>query len=223
MGSEYVGVERQGTVVVVNNVLRQTYMLLSLMVLFCAFGSLFAMKMNSGIINPMFQMFVIFGLFALINVFRNSALGLVFAVMLSTFLGYTLGPLLSMLLSNPATSNVVSASLFATSGIVGGVSLYAINSTTDFSYMRGLYVVGLCICILLSIANYFFFQMSGIALLFSCMIAVLSAGGILWRTSDIVHGGQHNYILAALGLFIDIYNLFISILHIMMALSSNRD
>jgi len=156
-----------------------------------------------------------FGLLFLTTKFRNSALGLVFVFMLTGFMGMTLGPILNMYLK--AFSNgheIVMTALGGTGVIFLGLSGYALTSKKDFSFLGGFLMVGILVAFLASLGA-LFFNIPGLTLAVSAMFILLMSGMILYETSAIIHGGETNYIMATISLYVSIYNLFLSLLQIL--------
>ena len=203
-----------------NKVLRNTYALLSMTLLFSALTAGISMTMNMGFMSPLLVLGGYFGLLFLTTKFRNSSLGLVFVFALTGFMGLTLGPLLNAYLSLPNGGELVMTALGGTGVIFLGLSGYALTTRKDFSFMGGFLMVGILVAFLAGIAT-LFFNVPGMALAVSAMFVLLMSGLILWQTSSIIHGGETNYIMATVTLYITIYNLFTSLLHLLGAFSGN--
>lgn len=203
-----------------NKVLRNTYALLSMTLLFSALTAGISMTMNMGFMSPLLVLGGYFGLLFLTAKFRNSSLGLVFVFALTGFMGLTLGPLLNAYLSLPNGGELVMTALGGTGVIFLGLSGYALTTRKDFSFMGGFLMVGILVAFLAGIAT-LFFNVPGMALAVSAMFVLLMSGLILWQTSSIIHGGETNYIMATVTLYITIYNLFTSLLHLLGAFSGN--
>jgi modulator of FtsH protease len=157
----------------------------------------------------------------------NSAagIGVVFAV--TGLLGFGLGPVLNNYLSLANGSQIVMLALGITGASFFLLSGYALVSRKDFSFMRSFLVVGVMIAFIASIvtlvASLFGYPMPALALTVSALFAFLMCGMILWQTSEIVNGGETNYVLATVGLYVSIYNLFTSLLHLLGAFMGERD
>ena len=213
----------QGTaesVLATNKVLRNTYALLSMTLLFSAVTAGISMSMNMGFMSPLLVLGGYFGLLFLTAKFRNSSLGLVFVFALTGFMWLTLGPLLNAYLSLPNGGELVMTALGGTGVIFLGLSGYALTTRKDFSFMGGFLMVGILVAFLAGIAT-LFFNVPGMSLAVSAMFVLLMSGLILWQTSSIIHGGETNYIMATVTLYITIYNLFTSLLHLLGAFSGN--
>ena len=194
-----------------NKVLRNTYALLSMTLLFSALTAGIAVATNA---QPMNVFLVLGGYFALLfatSALRNSAWGILMVFALTGFLGYTLGPMISYFLSVPGGSTVVMTALGGTGVIFLGLSAYALVSGKNFSFLGGFLMVGILVAFLASLAG-LVFAMPGLMLAVSAMFILLMSGLILYQTSAIIHGGEDNYIMATVTLYIAIFNLFQSLL-----------
>ena len=160
-----------------------------------------------------------FGLLFLTAKFRDSALGLAFVFALTGFMGYTLGPILNAYLALPNGGQVVMTAMGATGAIFLGLSGYALTSRRDFSFMGGFLMVGIVVAFLGGLGAVFL-EMPGLSLAVSAMFVLLMAGLILYETSNIIHGGETNYIMATVTLYVSIYNLFTSLLHLLGVMGS---
>jgi len=208
------------SVLATNTVIRNTYMLLSMTLLFSAVTAGFAVMTNMAYINPIITLVGYFGLLFLTTKFRNSGLGLLFVFALTGFMGVTLGPIISMYLSIPNGDQIVMTALGGTGVIFLGLSGYALTTRKDFSFMGGFLMIGILVAFLAGIAS-MFLSMPGLSLAVSAMFVVLMSGLILYQTSQIIHGGETNYIMATVTLYISIYNLFLSLLQLLGAFSGD--
>ncbi len=206
----------------VNRVLRNTYMLLSATLLFSALVAGFAMATNAPYPGIILTLVGIYGLMFLTYRTRNSAWGLVSTFAFTGFMGYTLGPILNMVTSSYANgSQIIMMALGGTGLIFMGLSAYVLTTRKDFSFMTGFMVVGTLVALVLMVLG-FFFHAPGFQLAISGLFMLLSSGWILWQTSAIIHGGERNYILATIGLYVQIYNLFVSLIQILSAFSGRE-
>lgn len=203
-----------------NKVLRNTYMLLSLTLLFSAFTAGIAMATHAPPLHWLITLGGYFGLLFVVTRLRNSAWGLAAVFALTGFLGYTLGPILNFYLSTRGGSQVVMTALGGTGAIFMALSAYAVVSRKDFSFMGGFLMVGILVAFLASLGA-MLFSIPMLSLAVSAMFILLMSGMILWQTSEIIHGGETNYIMATVSLYISIFNLFISLLQILGALSGD--
>jgi len=206
----------QPSTLATNKVIRNTYMLLSLTLLFSALTAGLSMALNLPHPGILLTMVGYFGLLFLTSKFRNSGLGLVFVFALTGFMGLTLGPIVNFYLHLPNGHQVVMTALGATGVIFLSLSGYALTSRKDFSFMGAFLMVGILVAFLAGIASVFF-TMPGLSLAVAAMFVLLMSGLILFETSQLVHGGETNYIMATVSLYISIYNLFLSLLQLLGA------
>ncbi len=204
----------QGRTFATNKVISNTYLLLSLTVLFSAGTAGLAMATNMPHPGLMLTLVGYFGLLFLTTRLRNSAWGLVSVFALTGFMGLTLGPILNAYLSLPNGSQLVMMALGSTGAIFLSLSAYALSSKRDFSFMGGFLMAGILVGFLLGLGAVFL-QLPGLALAVSAMFVLLMAGLILFQTSAIVNGGETNYIMATVTLYVSLFNLFTSLLHIL--------
>ena len=207
-------IRRESGVIATNRVLRNTYALLAMTLLFSAVTAGISMALNLPHPGLVLTLVGYFGLLFLTARFRNSAIGLAMVFALTGFMGYTLGPVLDAYLSLPSGPQLVMTALGGTGIVFLGLSGYALVSRKDFSFMGGFLMVGILVGFLAGLAAVFL-EMPGLALAVSAMFVMLMAGLILYETSNIVHGGETNYIMATVTLYVSIYNLFTSLLHLL--------
>ena len=162
-----------------------------------------------------------FGLLFLTSKYQNSALGLVFVFALTGFMGYTLGPILNAYMGMANGSQIVTTAMAGTGAIFLGLSGYALTSRKDFSFMGGFLVTGILVAFMAGLGA-FIFEMPGLSLAVSAMFILLMSGLILYETSNIIHGGETNYIMATVTLFVSIFNLFTSLLHLLGFMSGDE-
>ncbi len=204
----------QTAVLATNKVIRNTYTLLSMTLLFSALTAGVSMMLNLPHPGILLTLGGYFGLLFLTAKFRNSTLGLAFVFALTGFMGYTLGPILNAYLALPNGAQVVMTAMGATGAIFLGLSGYALVSRRDFSFMGGFLMMGILVAFLAGLGAVFF-EMPGLSLAVSSMFVLLMAGLILYETSNIIHGGETNYIMATVTLYVSIFNLFTSLLHLL--------
>lgn len=204
----------QASVLETNKVIRNTYMLLSLTLAFSALTAGASMALNLPHPGLIITLIGYFGLLFLTAKFKNCSLGLGFVFALTGFMGYTLGPILNSYLSLPNGGQVVMTAMGATAAVFLGLSGYAVTSRKDFSFMGGFLMVGILVAFLAGLGA-IFFELPALSLAVSAMFVLLMAGLILYETSNIIHGGETNYIMATVTLFVAIFNLFTSLLHLL--------
>ena len=197
-----------------NKVVRNTYMLLSMTLAFAALTAGLTMSLNLPSPGFIITLVGYFGLLYLTTKFRNSSAGIGFVFALTGFMGYTLGPILNTYLSLPNGAQTVMMAMGGTAAIFLGLSAYVMTTRKDFSYMGGFLAVGILVGFLASIGA-FFFDLPSLSLAVSAMFVLLMSGLILYETSNIIHGGETNYIMATVTLFVAIFNLFNSLLQLL--------
>lgn len=204
----------EASVLSTNKVIRNTYILLSLTLAFSAVTA--GASMAFGLPHPGIIITLVgyFGLLYLTTKLRNSAGGVVSIFALTGFMGYTLGPIISAYLSLPNGHAIVMQAMGGTAAIFLGLSAYALTTRKNFSFMGGFLMVGILVAFLAGLGA-MFFSMPGLSLAVSAMFVLLMAGLILYQTSAIIHGGETNYIMATVTLYVSIYNLFTSLLHLL--------
>ncbi len=201
-----------GSALATNRVLRNTYLLLSATLLFSAAMAGLAMAFGMPYLGPVVTLVGYFGLLFLTYRLKNSAAGIFAVFGLTGFMGLTLGPLLSAYLKNmPNGGELVMTSLGITGLLFAGLSAYVIRSRRDMSFMAGFLTVGL-FGLLGVILVGLFVDLSAWQMAISSAVVMLMAGCILFETSAIIHGGQTNYILATVSLYVSLYNIFINLL-----------
>jgi modulator of FtsH protease len=203
-----------------NKVLRNTYLLLSATLLFSAAMAGLAMAMDMPYLGPVVTLVGYFGLLFITYRLQNSAAGIAAVFALTGFMGLTLGPMLSAYLKNvPNGGELVMTSLGITGLLFAGLSAYVVQSRRDMSFMGSFLTVGL-IGLLGVIVVGLFVDLSAFQMVISSAVVLLMAGCILFETSAIIHGGQTNYILATVSLYVSLYNIFI---HLLALLGIGRD
>jgi modulator of FtsH protease len=205
---------RQAGALATNKVLRNTYSLLAMTLLFSAATAGTSLALNLPHPGLLLTLAGYFGLLFATAKFRNSGLGLVCVFALTGFMGYTLGPILSGYLSLANGGQIVMTAMGGTGVIFLGLSGYALTSRKDFSFLGSFLMVGILVAFLAGLAA-FFLEMPALSLAVSAMFILLMAGLILFETSNIIHGGETNYIMATVSLYVSIFNLFTSLLHLL--------
>lgn len=197
----------------VSRVLRNTYMLLGMTLGFSALMAMLAMALGAPYLGPIVTLIGFFALLFAVHKTANSSLGLVMVFALTGFMGFTLGPILGFYLSLANGPALVASALGSTAAAFVGLSAYALVSRKDFSFLSGFLVVGFFV-ILGSILASLIFDLSAFHGAISAAVVLFASAMILWQTSAIIHGGETNYILATVGLYVSIYNLFLSLLQL---------
>ena len=210
-----------------NKVLRNTYILLALTMVPTVIGALVGMA-TGGIImqHPIMMSLVmiagVIGLQFAIAANRNSSLGVVLLLGMTFILGWWLGPLLNVALSLRNGPQLIGMAAAGTGGILLVMSAIATTTKKDFSFMGKFLFVGMVVLLLAMIAN-MFFQIPALALTLSALVIVVFSLFLLHDVSRIVNGGETNYIMAATGVYMSLFNIFANLLHLLMAFSGERD
>lgn len=210
------------SLIATHSVLRNTYWLLGLTLLFSAATAGFAMVTNARP-NLILTIVGVYGLMFLTQALRNSGWGLVAAFAFTGFMGYTLGPVLNLVLHGYANgAQILMTALGSTGLIFFGLSAYVLASRKDFSYLGGFLFVGIMVAFLASIGG-LFFNIPALHLAVSAAFVLLSSGLILFHTSQIINGGERNYIMATISIYVALYNLFVSLLQIFTAFGGRNN
>ncbi|MDX1608890.1 MAG: Bax inhibitor-1/YccA family protein [Halofilum sp. (in: g-proteobacteria)] len=205
-----------------NKVIRNTYMLLSMTLLFSALTAGASMMLNVGMGAYWLSFLGGMALLFVIPRFANSAAGIGLVFAFTGLLGFGVGPIIGAYVA--AFSNgaeLVMTALGGTGVIFLGLSAYALTTKKDFSFMGGFLMVGILVAFLAGIGAAIF-GLSTLSLVVSAMFVLLMSGMILYQTSAIIHGGETNYVLATISLYVSIYNLFLSLLHLLAAFAGER-
>ncbi|WP_299727187.1 Bax inhibitor-1/YccA family protein [uncultured Endozoicomonas sp.] len=205
-----------GAGIEINKVLRNTYMLLGMTLLFSAFTAGVAMALQISQMTALVLSLVGFGLLFVVNKTADSAKGIVAVFAFTGVLGAALGPMLNHYLGMANGPSLIMQALGGTAVVFFSLSAYVLTTRKDFSFMGGFLMVGLIVAVVASIAL-MFFNVPAASMALSALIVLLMSGFILFDTSRIIHGGETNYIRATVSLYLDIYNLFTALLHLLGA------
>jgi len=200
----------------VSKLFRNTYALLAMTLAFSSIVAMVSMAMNLPRPGLIVMLVGFYGLLFLTSKFRDSVWGLVLTFVFTGFLGYTTGPILTYYLSMPNGGSLVAMALGMTAMVFFGLSAYAITTRKDFSFLSGFIMAGFVVLLCAIVAS-LFLNISGLSLAISAGFVLFSSAVILYQTSSIIHGGEDNYIMATITLFVSIYNLFLSLLHLLGA------
>ena len=201
-----------------NRVLKNTYMLLSMTLLFSAVCAGIAMAVGMSQGAALILSLVGFGQLFVVHKTADSSKGLIAIFAFTGCLGAALGPMLNYYLAMPNGPALVMQALGGTAVVFFGLSGYALTTRKDFSYMGGFLMVGLLVAVVAMIAN-IFLAIPALSLTISAAVVMIMSGLILFDTSRIINGGETNYIRATVSLYLNIYNLFIHLLSLLSALS----
>ena len=219
---EYAILGSKGTAVTSNQVLRKTYFLLSLTLLFSAFMSFVTMAGFLPMPGLGLTLIGMFGFLFLAQALRNSKWGLSAVFAFTGFMGYTLAPILQAYLHNFTNGGTLIITALGGTGVIFlSLSLYVLITKKNFSYMGGFLFVAITVAFLASIAS-LFLNIAILPVLVSGAFILISSGLILFQTSQIIHGGERNYIMATISLYVSLFNLFISLLNILSFFGGRR-
>ncbi|TVM07890.1 MAG: Bax inhibitor-1/YccA family protein [Halomonas sp.] len=211
----------QTTGVSTNKVLRNTYALLAMTLLFSAVTAGAAMSMGVERMNIFVFFIGAYGLMFLVHKTANSAIGLLSTFAFTGFMGFTLGPILSAYLALPNGASLIMTAFAMTGATFIGLSAVALISKKDFSFLGNFLLAGAIVLILAMVVG-LVFNIAALSLMVSAGFVLFSSAVILYQTSEIVHrAGETNYILATITLYVSIYNLFISLLSLLGVMNSD--
>ena len=211
----------QQSALATNKVLRNTYTLLSLTLMVSAFMAYIGVSMGlSHGMALVADIVAIVMLWFVLPRTANSASGIPVIFAITGLLGLGLGPVISYYLNMPEGASVVMTALGGTGVIFLGLSGYALTTRKDFSFMAGFLMVGMFVVIAAMLVN-IFLQIPAMQLAMSAVIVMIMSGFILYQTSQIIHGGERNYIMATAGIFLSLLNMFQALLHLLGAFSGD--
>jgi len=210
---------RAGALLSTHRVLRNTYFLLALTLGVSAITATASTLLRLPSPGMLLTLVGFYGLMFLTYRTADRPAGILAAFALTGFMGYTLGPLLSSLLSVGA-GDIIMLALGGTALVFFCCSAYVLTTRKDMSFLSGMMMAGFVVLLVAVIAN-LFLQIPALSLAISCLFILFSAGAILWETSNIIHGGETNYIRATVSLYVSLYNVFVSLLSILGLSRSN--
>ncbi len=190
----------------ISKVLRNTYALLAMTIAFSALVSTVAIMINAPYLGPWITLGVYIGTVIAVEKTKNSTWGLFWVFALTGWLGFTLGPILNYYLHVSGFEPILMA-LGGTAIIFFGLSGYILVTRKNMSFATGFLMTGILVAFIAGIAN-LFLNISGLAMAVNVMFLFLSSGIIMWQTSEIIHGGERNYISATVTLYVMLYNIF---------------
>ena len=202
-----------------HKVLRNTYFLLGLTMVFSAVVAYISMSLNLPYPNLIVLLVGFYGLLFVTNRLANSAWGILAAFAFTGFMGYTIGPILNMYVAR-GMEDLIMLAFAGTAIVFFACSAYVLTTKKDMSFLSTA-IFSLFIVLLLGIVASFFFQIPALAVGISALFVVFSTMTILYETSNIIHGGETNYIRATVSIYVSIYNLFISLLRLLSIFSSD--
>lgn len=220
-----IGTRSEQSVLQTNKVIRNTYMLLSMTLVFSAITAGISMAINPPFFMYLGSVIVSFILLFVLNKKQNSAAALPLVFGFTGLLGFGLGPILNQYLGLPNGGEIIMTAMGMTALTFVGLSAYVLTSRKDFSFMGGFLSAGMMVAIIAMVAMFilpmFGVNVGGFQLALSALVVLLMAGFILYDTSNIVNGTYTNYIMATTSLYLNIYNLFIHLLMLTGVLSDD--
>jgi len=208
----------QSSAIEINKVLKNTYMLLSMTLVFSTVTAVISMAMNLSHMVALVMMLGAFGVMFVVNKKAEQSSGVFWLFAFTGLMGASLGPMLNYYAA--IDPSLIMQALGGTALIFFALSGYALTSKKDFSFMGGFLMVGLLVVIIAGIAN-LFFQVPAVSLALSAAIIMIMSGLILFDTGRIINGGERNYIRATLSLYLSVYNIFTSLLHLLGVFGSD--
>lgn len=224
--SPYISATTTGSISEQQKVMRNTWMMLGLTMIPTVIGASMGIHMNfifmaqHPLMASLLMLAAMFGLFMGISANRNNSMGVVLLLGVTFLLGLMLGPILQVALHMSNGGQLIGMAAGGTGAILLTMSTIAIVSKKDFGFLGQFLMVGLVMLILASIAN-IFFQVPAASLAISAIAIMIFSGFLLFDVSRIVHGGETNYIMATLSIYLDVYNIFVNLLNLLMAFSGN--
>ena len=215
-------VVRSSTLGGINTVLKNTYMLLAMTLVWSALMAFVAYSMNFGMINPWVFIGGAIGLQLLIHFTADSSLGILATFLFTGFLGFTVGPFLNLIINTLSNgSELVMIAAGGTGLVFFGLSGYILTTKKDMTWLSGALVAGGMVALVAMIVSVFL-DIPAIQLTLCVFFIILSSAMILYQTSSIVQGGETNYVLATVSLYLSIYNLFMTMLQLLVAFYGDR-
>lgn len=205
----YSSAQAQNSSFEVSKVLRNTYALLAMTLAFSTVTAYLAMAFNMPYLG-LWNLIPFFGLLWMVEKNKNNSSGLFWTFAFTGWMGASIGPVISSFLAVRGMEPIL-LSLGGTATIFFAMSAYVLITKKDMSFMTGFLMTGILVAFIAGIANVFL-QIQGLSLAVSCMFLLLSSAMIMWQTSSIIHGGETNYISATVGLYVSLYNIFVSLL-----------
>ncbi len=208
----------------INKVLRNTYILLSLTLLFSAFMSGVAIVYNAGFVNIWIALIVMIGFPFLLQAVKDSPIALVLTFAYTGFIGWYIGPILNMYIQSYSNgSELIAMALGGTGLIFLVLSMMSIKTTKDYSSWGRFLAIGVIIALVASLLNIFLFKLPIFQLGISVVFSFISGGFIMYQTNAIVRGGERNYVVATVVLYVSLVNIFLTLLQILGLFGGNRN
>jgi modulator of FtsH protease len=219
---------REGSIATQNKVLRNTYALLGMTMIPTVIGAMIGIKMNfswlaaSPIMGVIGIMVAVYGMSWLVAKNSNNTAGVWLLFGFTFILGLLLGPILQHALHLNNGGQLIGLAAGGTAASFLALSAIASSTKRDFSNMGKFLTIGMVLVILAIVAN-LFFQVPALSLTISAIVVLLMAGFMLYEINQIVRGGQTNYVMATMSIYMSLHNMFTSLLHLLMAFAGDRD
>ncbi len=217
--------QQAGSVLQTNKVIRNTYMLLAMTLVFSAFTAGISMLLQMPMMVYLGSIILSFVMLFVLNKKQNSAAALPLVFVFTGLMGFGIGPLLNHYLAMANGGQIVMTAMGMTAATFLGLSAYVLTSRKDFSFMGGFLMAGMMVALVAMVALFvlplFGVELGALHLAFSALIVMLMAGFILYDTSNIVNGTYTNYVMATVSLYLNIYNLFIHLMSLIGAFSDD--
>jgi len=215
-------VVQQATSLGTTSVLRNTYLLLSLTLLFSSAMAAYAMTVQASFASSLITFILSFVLLFATSALRNSGWGIVMVFAFTGCMGYSMGPMLNHFIHGYSNGHqLILTALVGTGATFFVSSAYVLVAKKELSGWGKFLMIGLVMCIIASIAN-FFFKMPAMQLAVSTILVVISTMLMMYDTSRIIYSGERNYIMATMSLFIDILMLFQNLLALLGSLNGRN-
>lgn len=224
MNNDSVIQQAQPSQIVMNQVLRNTYLLLSMTLLVSAISAFISFSTNAAPLNIWAMLIGSFGLLFGIMFTRNSPVGIILTFLFTAFQGWVLGPILNFYIHEFSNGGQLIMTALGSTGVIFLVlSGIAMNPARDFSHWGRFLMIGLIVAIVASLLNMFWLKMPGMQIAMSLIFTFIFGGFILYDTNRIVRGGETNYVMATVALYLDILNLFLNLLQLLAMFSGRRE
>lgn len=212
------------SMIAANRVLRNTYIMLSLTLLFSACTSGIAIVTNAGFTNIWLALIVLIGFPFVLQMLRNSPWSIVLTFAYTGFVGWYIGPLLNFYIKNFSNGSELIMMALGSTGIIFLIlSAFSLNPNRNFSSWGRFLMVGIIVAFIASLVNIFFIKMPALYMAISVIFALISGGLIMYQTNMIVQGGERNYVIATVTLYVSLINIFLTILQLLGMFAGNRN
>lgn len=201
-------------------VLRKTYFMLALTITFSALTAMVSMHYHLPAPGLVFMLIGFYGLMFLTNKFADKPAGIICAFAFTGFLGYSISPIISHYLA-AGMGDTVAIALAGTAVVFFCCSAYVLISKRDMSFLSGMLMAG-TVVLLIGIVLNLFLHLPALQMTLSVLFILFSSAALLWQTSSIIQGGETSYIRATVGIYVSMYNIFVSLLSLLGMSSRNN-